>query len=313
MLGIELSKWNGNWNAAKAKSAGADFAFIQASQSITPDPLFHANWKKANEANLFCGAYHCLDSSQPAQVQADLLLGLLNGDQGELPIAVQIEMKDSKAKESRAVEHLQEFIEMVKAQGMTPMIATSVNSWLDPEVTSSSWAQYPLWVADYGSDEKPQLPAPWTRWSFWRFSEKGDGETFGTESFNIHLNTFNGSLSCMLKLMKTTFGLKLEARVQNLEKRVHAIDQFVSLLNEPAQDPLTENVEEPTLQKTSNLYAVCNANRLNVRNGPGLSHQVIGTLLSKQRVKVIKRQDEWALIQEPQGWISEKYIAFEET
>jgi hypothetical protein len=39
---------------------------------------------------------------------------------------------------------------------------------------------------------------------------------------------------------------------------------------------------------------------------------VIGTLFQNQRVQVLGRQEDWAFIKEPQGWINEKYIAIEQ-
>jgi GH25 family lysozyme M1 (1,4-beta-N-acetylmuramidase) len=311
MLGIELTKWNGKWDAARAKSAGAIFAFIQASRATTPDPLFSANWSKAKDANLFRGAYHRLDKATPAQDQVDCFLGLLYDDQGELPIAVQIEAKDFELTDGHAFGCLKEFIEKVNAQGITPMIATSAESWLDPEGNFLDWTRYPLWVADPASQASPQIPAPWTQWTFWKFSEKGDGETFGTESYDIHLNTFHGTLNALLDLTKGATAQKLEERVHNLEQRIHDIDQFVSLLQEPITDPIAETIERKDGRRTPEIYAVCNANSLNVRTGPGLSHQVVGTLIYNQRVRVLEQREDWALIQEPQGWICEKYIAIE--
>ena len=311
MLGIELSKWNGDWDAAKAKSAGAAFAFIQASRSTIPDPFFQANWSKAKEADLFRGACHCLGNTIPAREQAQLFLELLDSDQGELPAAIQLEEKSFESENELAVEFLQEFIENLIGQGMTPIIGTSAKSWPDHDGISSGWTSYPLWVADYTSQDNPQIPTPWTQWTFWKYSETGDGETFGAESYDIHLNTFRGTLADLVSLTKSTTTLRLEQRIINLEKRIHDIDQFVSFLQEPVANPDTENSEMDEVNSSSQTYALCNANSLNIRSGPGMSHQVIGTLRVNQRARVIERQEEWAHIQEPDGWISEKYIAFE--
>jgi len=312
MLGIELSKWNGEWDAAKAKSAGAVFAFIQTSQATTPDPLFSANWSKAGEASLFRGTCHCLDKTRPVKEQADCFLGSLDSDLGELPAAVRIAANDFESEEELALEYLEEFIERIGTAGITPMIATTLSSWLDPEASVLDWTQFPLWVVDYASEATPQLPAPWTRWAFWEFSEKGDGETFGTESFNIHLSTFHGTLRDLLNLVKGGKTQILEERVQHLEQRLHEIDHFVSLLQEPAVAPVPETTAEVEGQRIPQIFAICNANSLNVRNGPGLSHQVIGNLSHNQRVQILEQRGDWAFIQDPQGWICEKYIAIEQ-
>ena len=104
----------------------------------------------------------------------------------------------------------------------------------------------------------------------------------------------------------------LEERVQHLEQRLHEIDHFVSLLQEPTMDPVPETSKEIEGQRVPQIFAICNANSLNVRNGPGLSHQVIGTLNHNQRVRILEQRGDWAFIQDPQGWISEKYIALEQ-
>ena len=52
VLGIDISKWDGNWDAVRTKAAGVEFTFIKASQGLHPDPLFTANWQKAKAAGL---------------------------------------------------------------------------------------------------------------------------------------------------------------------------------------------------------------------------------------------------------------------
>jgi hypothetical protein len=236
---------------------------------------------------------------------------LLNSDQGELPLAIRLESNAFETTKELAFEYLQELIDRVKEEGITPMIATSGNTWPAHDSDFFDWEKYPLWIADYSSVENPQVPAPWKQWTFWNYSEKGDGETFGTESFDVHLISFHGKLSNLLKLIQTTTTLKLAERILNLEQRIQSIDQFVSYLQESVSHPAFENEAAEEGMETPQGYAVCNANSLNVRKGPGLSHQILGTVLHNQRVRVIARQDDWARITEPEGWISEKYLDFE--
>ncbi len=311
MLGIELSKWNGEWDAARTKSAGAHFAFIQASQATHPDPFFQANWTKARDANLFRGAFHCLSKSESAHEQAEFFIELLSDDQGELPVAVQIEPEEFEASEDLAIEYLQEFIERVKAHGMTTLIASPAETWVDPDGKFMDWTQFPLWVTDCASETTPRVPSPWVEWAFWKFSEKGDGEAFGTESFDVHLNTFHGTLNDLTNLIKSSPSLHLENRILNLEKRIQDIDHFVSLLQQPVESLATQNVEKDDAAAGSRMFAICNTNSLNVRTGPDLSHPVIDTLHYNQRVQVVDRQEKWVQILRPEGWISEKYVAFE--
>jgi N-acetylmuramoyl-L-alanine amidase len=55
-------------------------------------------------------------------------------------------------------------------------------------------------------------------------------------------------------------------------------------------------------------YAVCRANALNVRSGPGTSHPVVGYIQMGQRVKVLDRQNNWALLESPSGWSQGTYL-----
>ena len=65
ILGIDISKWDGTWDAIKAKQAGATYVFIKASQATSTDPQFLDNWQKAKDAGLLRGAYHYLDYTKP--------------------------------------------------------------------------------------------------------------------------------------------------------------------------------------------------------------------------------------------------------
>jgi lysozyme len=50
---------------------------------------------------------------------------------------------------------------------------------------------YSLWVAHYTNASNPQLPAPWTKWTFWQHTDKG---TLRGIEGKVDLNWFNGSL-----------------------------------------------------------------------------------------------------------------------
>src|SRR3989304_316015 len=72
-----------------------------------------------------------------------------------------------------------------------------------PAASLNYFKQYPLWIANYGVT-KPLVPKPWTEWTFWQFTDKGDGSIYGVESKNIDLNYFNGDLASF----RQRFGLR---------------------------------------------------------------------------------------------------------
>ena len=111
ILGIDVSKWNGNWDARKAKTAGATFVFIKASQATFSDPQFAANWQKAKEAGLLRGAYHYLDYTKSGLEQANYFADLLKADPGELPPVVDYEQTRTDNNPTAALGFLKEFLD----------------------------------------------------------------------------------------------------------------------------------------------------------------------------------------------------------
>ena len=303
ILGVDISKWDGNWDPARAKAAGAEFAFIKASQAAYTDPLFVANWQKAKDAGLLRSAYHYLDYSRLGRDQADYFAGLLDADRGELPPTVDFEQRGPNVSAAQALTCLRDFTAQLKARGCARIILyTSASYWKEFGEKNSSWAQYPLWLADYNSKDAAPAPAPWTTWTFWQFTPKGSGEAFGTESFNLDVNRYAGTLDDLFAfagVKAPTAGL--EARLADLEQRLAALEQRLGAQSAPAA------AAQPA---SASSFALCTAQALNVRSGPGASYPVIGWLASGQRVKVVERQNGWARLENPAGWSGERYLRF---
>lgn len=308
MLGLGLSKWNGEWDATKAKSSGVDFVLIQASSSDAADPQFSANWLRAKGASLFRGAYHNLDVSVPVEKQLACLIQSLDGDPGELPCAVKLDLNRIENSPELAFASLHEFLEGLKKVGKRSILSVQVGSKIDWNGFTADWSEHLLWISDFDPSGEPQAPAAWPDWTFCSFSEKGEGDSFGTESFDVELIDYRGELGEMLALLANSPQSTLVERIVQLEHRVDHIDQFVACLQAP-----TTHHDSVAQEEGHSVWpvAVCHANSLNVRSGPGFSHPVVGTLTYNQGVRIRERRADWVQIIEPQGWISARYIAIE--
>jgi lysozyme len=318
VLGIDLSKWDGIWDAEKAKAAGAAFAFIKASQATFTDPLFSTHWSKGKAAGLLRGAYHYLDYTKPARDQASYFAALLKVSPGELPPVVDFEQRRTDNNPAVARAFLRDFLAQMSSFGFTPIIYTSNGFWSEyGDKADPTWAKYPLWIAQYTTAPAPTVPLPWTRWTFWQYTSKGSGPSYGTESLSLDLNHFNGSLNELRMFAGLAASdpvtpptvpapgpLTLEERVALLEQRAAALEQKLS-----TGTPLPPSPPLPPPAPAS-LYAVCAAAGLNLRRGPGVSYPVVGGLVYGQRVKVLERQSGWAQSESPAGWCSEKYVNF---
>ncbi len=304
VLGVDISKWNGNWDAVKAKAAGTAYAFIKASQALYTDPMFIVNWHKAKDAGILRGAYHYLDYNQTGRDQANYFADLLDADRGEVPPVVDFEQRSSSTTAAKALACLRDFVTQLKARNYSTLtIYTSASYWREFGEKNSNWAQFPLWLADYNSKNSPAAPAPWPRWTFWQFTSKGSGETFGTESYNIDITRYDGTLDDLYAFVGFKVSSNdLQQRLAALEQRVASLEQALAAqASSPSSTPYTP---------PATSYALCTAEALNVRSGPGATYPVIGWLSNGQRVKVVERQNGWARIDNPSGWSGERYLRF---
>ncbi len=298
--GIDVSKWQGNWNAAVAKNAGSAFVFIKASQSNYTDPNFISNWRNASEQELVIGAYHFLDYSIPGAKQADYFADILDAYPCDLPPVVDFE-KRVPNKGRWPIEFLRDFVQRVADRGYSPMVYTSPSFWRSFGEEDEYWTQFPLWLAHYTNGD-PQVPAPWNEWTFWQYANNGQGKEFGAESYQIDLNYFNGSIENLYDFAGRKIPLgnveenpeRFEHRLQQLE---HEMDQLSDRISE---------IEERG--KESN--AVCGSRSLNVRKGPGFLYPITGELAAGEQIKVLERKNGWARIERPNGWAKEKYLAY---
>jgi lysozyme len=332
LTGIDISKWNGEWDASKAKAAGASFVFIKASQATFMDPKFLANWQKAKNVGLLQSAYHYMDYSKPVRDSAYFFATILSNYPGDLPPVVDYEQARTDNNANAARAYLREFLEILRARGHKPIIYTSSGFWAIYGDKNSYWTGFPLWLAQYTTAAKPTVPLPWTRWTFWQYSAKGTGATYGTESFNVDMNRFDGTmddLDALAGIRRPTMAeleqriVTLEKRASTLEQKISSIEQVIASLNSsttsapqsPAPQPQTPAPTPQTpapipQQPAPGVAAICMALGLNVRSGPGPTYPVVGGLVSGQRVKVMERQNGWARFESPAGWSSEQYLKF---
>jgi GH25 family lysozyme M1 (1,4-beta-N-acetylmuramidase) len=77
-----------------------------------------------------------------------------------------------------------------------PMLYSGYYTWMDYGSTGAGWAKFPLWLPQYNGLDNPSLiPAPWVPfWTFWQFTRKADGSTYGSKALDMDLNYFNGTL-----------------------------------------------------------------------------------------------------------------------
>jgi lysozyme len=189
--GIDVSRWQGVMDWQKAKTAGAQFAFIKATEGQSwVDPQYGRNWAEAQKAGIPRGAYHFFRNGFSPENQAQHFVSTVrSGGFGELPLVADIE--DTQGTPN--AEEVRTFLLQVEMlSGRKPIVYTG--AWWWNQFGSLPWAkEYDLWIANYRATPPPVLPAGWDTWVFWQYTSTGPGPVYGAQSNGIDLNYFNGS------------------------------------------------------------------------------------------------------------------------
>lgn len=303
VIGIDISKWNGNWDASKAKTAGAQFVFVKASQSCFSDPRFTENWKSARDAGLLRGAYHFLDYTKPALDQAKYFASILKDDPGELPAVVDFEQPRDDNNVNIPKSYLRQFVEYLQSSGNSPIIYTSPSFWKTYGDSSTYWYQFPLWIANYTLAAAPIVPPPWLSWEFWQFSKKGPGQLFGSEAQDVDINRFNGSLEELYILARRESKASLVERIVTIESRLASIEKILEQQPIPSSISIDTPFDLDIPESKDLLQATVLGEKVPVRVGPFSALPSVGQLEHNSQVDIIERQDGWVKIKSPMGWV----------
>jgi GH25 family lysozyme M1 (1,4-beta-N-acetylmuramidase) len=192
--GMDVSSYETSIDWTMAKGAGIDFAFIRVSDGLQyRDPKFASYWAGARAAGVMRGAYQFFRPTQDAIAQADLLLAATAPQQpGDLPPTIDVETTGGLAQE-KVEAAVRTWVDHVTAViGRPPIVYAGYYSWQDYTGNANLTAS-PLWHAQYTNAPCPNIPTPWTRWTFWQHS--ATGVVPGVVGEPTDLNVFDGTLA----------------------------------------------------------------------------------------------------------------------
>ena len=92
MVGIDVSKWQGNIDFNKVKAAGCEFVIMRCGvyyeKEFKLDPTFKTNYANAKAAGLKVGIYYASTDATPDEVRdnANKIIDALNGDKLDFPV-----------------------------------------------------------------------------------------------------------------------------------------------------------------------------------------------------------------------------------
>jgi lysozyme len=217
--GIDTSHWNHssssssgkqgsaiNWTSVK--NAGKRFDMMKATQGTSyVDPWFTTDFAGARSAGVYVSPYHFWDQSAgTGTAQANHFLAELKavGYTGlrQYEMAPMLDLEGCPSQTT--VANVKSFLTTVaNALGVTPMVYTSKGEYTNC-LSANGISAYPLVVADW-SDNPPRLPADWTSFIFWQYTDSitvsgvplaVDGDVWYSTQSKLDLFAHNCQTNC---------------------------------------------------------------------------------------------------------------------
>ncbi len=191
--GIDISHWQKevNWDAvriAKINGNPIEFVFIKASEGVWyKDPKYEEYKAGCIQVGLRHGAYHFWHSNQDPIKQAENFYR--SAGSGIKAYVCDVETNDG----GEFKDNLRTFLQKIEdLSGQRPLVYTGPYFWIVNGIHDEQFCSYyKLWIAHYTQLANPLVPAGWTNWLFWQYSDKG--VISGIPGNTVDLNRFAGT------------------------------------------------------------------------------------------------------------------------
>ena len=197
--GIDVSKHQSYiyWNAVKGMkidSINIDFAFVKATEGVDHvDEMFERNWRLLKTHQITHGAYLYFIPSSNGRAQAKNFINQVELEKGNLPPVVDIEKTDG-LNTSIIKNRLKECLTILEQHYHVKPIIYTYTEFYD-NFLGKDFNEYPLWVAHYTEDKKPNIKRSWT---FWQHSNVG---RINGITEKVDFNVFNGDSLAFSKIL----------------------------------------------------------------------------------------------------------------
>jgi lysozyme len=187
--GVDVSHHNGRVDWPRIRSAGYQFAYLNATEGATwRDTTFVRNRAEAERAGLVTGAYHFFTLCRPGREQAANFAAVIGRPGGaSLPPAVDLEFGGNcgqRPSREAVLAELAAFLAVVDSAGHRPVVLYVTEEFHQAYLQGRE-VDSPLWVRSVFG--RPKFAATWT---FWQYA--ATGRVAGAKG-RIDLNAFHGS------------------------------------------------------------------------------------------------------------------------
>ena len=256
-FGIDVSRWQGNFNFAQAKAEGVQFAIIKAGggdDGLYKDSKYETYYKAAKAQGLNVGAYYFgkAKTVERASQEADHFISLLAGHQFEYPVYYDVEADMLNLGKELLTQIVFAFCDKVEKAGYYSGLYTG--EWaINNNFNDNELKHFTHWIAKWAKT-KPKCKSGATV-GVWQF---------GGSTNLIRPNTIAGVV-CDQDYCFQDFPSAVKK---------YGLNGFPS--PEPAK-----------------RYAVVTASSLNCREEPSLSAKIIGAFYQGTQLELLEECGDW--------------------
>lgn len=155
--GIDISKWQGDFDLAEAKSEGQEFVIIKGgggNDGLYVDRCFETNYKKAKVLGMPVGCYFfsLAKSEAEAVKEAEYFYeNCLKGKQFDLPVYIDVEGEMLKIEKSKLTAIIKAWCDTLEKKGYFVGIYASLSAF-ENRMNDEELARYTHWVAHWSNE-----------------------------------------------------------------------------------------------------------------------------------------------------------------
>lgn len=260
-FGIDVSRWQGNFNFAKAKAEGVSFVIIKAGggdDGLYKDSKYESYYKSAKAQGLNVGAYYFgkAKTIERAQQEADHFLSLLAGHQFEYPVYYDVEGDMLNTGKELLTQIIIAFCDRVEKAGYYSGFYTG--EWaVNNNMIDKDLVHFTHWIAKWAKS-KPKCKS---------------GATVGIWQFGGTTNLIRDNKIAGVVCDQDYCYQDFPSAIKKL-----GLNGFPK----PAPDP------EPAKQ-----YVTVTASSLNCREEPSLDAKIIGAFRRGEKLELLEKNGEW--------------------
>jgi lysozyme len=199
--GIDVSHYDGTIDWATVKASGRAFAFAKATEGTSyVDPEFTANWAGMKQHGVVRSAYHFFHANMDPTAEANHFLSVMGTlEAGDLPPTLDLEVTDNESAATITANTITWLDTVAAATGTLPILYSGPSFIRDTLGSPAGLEQHArLWDANWAV-QCPDVPAPFTGFSFWQYDDAGTVPGISGAS-SVDLDKFNGDMNALKAL-----------------------------------------------------------------------------------------------------------------